>query len=264
MFRSITSKFLLGLALLLPSASWGAAVTFDSSFSSHDASAVSGGPLIFKPSTGNNTTSAGVAANSNRCLIGVVGFNAVQASMGTVTVTWDVGGTAQNLTQIAAVNTGTFGSIYIFGLKNPTAGDLSYTVTWTGGNTVDVSLGGISLYNCDQTTGWNNAGSDTGTGTNAASAVTTTSGDMAIVAHVNQNATSTTINAGSSAYIETSLNGNYAAGYQASSSTTSNVSWTLGSSVAWANAKINVCQSTGCGGGGSTPASRMPLLGVGP
>lgn len=249
------------MALLLPSLSW-AAVTFDVSFSGRDAANVS--PLFFKPTTANNTTAAGITANSNRCLIGIVGFNAVQALMGTVTVTWDALGTPQTMTQITAVNTGTFGSVYIFGLKNPTAGDLQYKVEWTGGNTVDASLGGISLYNCDQTTGWNNSGSDTGTGTSAASAVTTNSGDMVVVGHIDQNATSITINAGTGAYTETAMNGNYAGGYQASSSTTSNVSWTLGSSVAWANVKVNVCQSSGCGGGGGGSTFRtLTLMGVG-
>ena len=259
----MTSKFLLLMAILLPSLSWGAAVSFDMSFSGRDPG-ITSGAIKFKPSTANNTTGTAITANSNRCLIGVVGFTAVQATMGAVTVTWDADGTPQNLTQIAAVNTGTFGSVYVFGLKNPTAGDLSYTVTWTGGNTVDVSLGGISLYNCDQTTGWNNSGSDTGTGTSAASAVTTTSGDLVVVGHIDQNASTITINAGTGAYTETNMNGNYGAGYQASSSTTSNVSWTLGSSVAWANVKVNVCQSTGCGGGGGgSTAKTLTLLGVG-
>jgi len=264
MIRSMTSKVLLLIALLLPSTSWGAAVAVDVAWAGHAANSVSGG-LTFKPSAANTQSAAlGIGSNSNRCLIGVAGFNAVQSTMGTVTVTWDVTGTPQTMTQIAAVDTGTFGSIYIFGLKNPTSGNLDYSVSWTGGNTVDASLGGISLYNCDQTTGWNNSGSDTGTGTNAASSVTTTSGDMAVVGHINQNATTTTINAGTSAYTETNMNGNYAAGYQASSGSSANVSWTLGTSVAWANAKVNVCQSTGCGGGGGgSTAKTLTLMGVG-
>ena len=237
------------------------AVTLDTVFAGHDAAVTSGGALHFKPSTANTTTSAGVAANSNRILIGIVGFNAVQSAMGTVTCTWDYTNTPQNMTQIVAVDTGTFGSIYIFGLKNPTAGDLDYTATWTGGNTVDASLGAISLYNCDQTTGWNNSGSDTGTSTSPSSTVTTSNGDFAIVAHVDQNATSVTINAGTSAYIELNLNGNYAGGYQASSSSSSTVSWTLGSSVAWANAKVNVIQFGG-GGGRTTKNTRGFPLGM--
>lgn len=235
------------------------AVAFDTSFSGRDPG-ITSGLIKFKPSTANNTTGSPISATANRVMIGIVGFTAVQASMGTVTVTWDVDGTPQALTQIVAVNTGAFGSIYLFGLKSPTSGDLNYTVTWTGGNTVDVSLGAIVFSGCDQTTGWNNASSDTGTGTSAASAVTTTSGDAAVAGHINQNATSTTINAGTSAYTETNMNGNYAGAYALAAGASTNISWTLGSSVAWANAKVNVIQLGGGGGGGAKKRMLAGLL----
>ena len=265
MSRSITSRAVLLLGILLPSISWGAAVTFDASWSARATAATSGGAFSFTPSNSNNTSNAtGVGSNSDRCLIAVMGVTAPQATMGTVTITWDAGGTNQTMTQIAAVDTGAFGAVYIFGLKSPATGNLHYVPTWTGGNTVDVSVGMISLYNCDQTTAWNNTGNDTGTGTSAASSVTSQSGDLVVVGHINQNATTTTINAGTGAYTETNMNGNYAAGYQASSGSSANVSWTLGTSVAWANAKINVCQSTGCGGGaGGSTSQTLMLMGVG-
>ena len=220
------------------------AVTFDSAFAVRDQNITSNGALAFRPSTCNTQTGT-VTANSNRLLIGIVGFNAPQATMGTVAMIWDYTATNQSMTPIIGVDVGTFGSIYLFGLKNPVAGDPVFTATWTGGNTVDVSMAGISLYNCDQTTSWNNSGTDTGTGTNPSSTVTTSSGDMAVVAHIDQNASSIVINLGSSGYIETNINGNYAGGYLASISASSTISWTLGSSVAWAHAKVNVLQVGG-------------------
>ena len=223
------------------------AVAFDSSFENyfpgHGFS-----PASFGSDVGN-AQAGSVGANSNRALFAIVGVNATKATMGTVTATWDPAGTNQSMTLIDSVDVGTFGSVYLFGLKNPTSGSLDLSVAWTFSSAVDIAVGAISVYNVDQTTPWNNGGNNTGTGTSAASTVTSSSGDMAIAGHYNENATSTTINTGTSAWVEPNMNGNTAAGYNASAGASTNIAWTLGSSVNWANVKANAVQVGGGGGG---------------
>jgi len=260
MFRSITSKFLLIIALLLPSVSWGA-VAFDSTFETYDLAASS--PVSFASNAGNVTGSVG--ANSNRALFGCVAFNATIATVGTVSMNWDATGSNQAMTAITSVDIpGGGGSLFLFGLKNPASGILTLQASWSGGGAHDLAVGVVSLYNVEQTTAaWNNAGTDTGTSTSPGSTVTTTLGDMAVVCHINRNATTTTINVGTSDWIEGHVDNNSAQAHSAASGSSTPISWTLSNSVAWANVKTNAVQVGGGGGGGGT-ASRLTLMGIGP
>ena len=211
------------------------AVTFDAAFEEHSAAQTS--PFSFTSGSASNPGSVG--ANSNRILIAMAGFSS-PGSVSAPAMTWD----GVSMTQIGTQSSGSVGEIYVFGLIGPATGSKVLAVSWTGTAT-DVSLGAVSVFNADQSTGWQNTGSDTATGTSASSTVTSANGNMAVVGHTNANASSTTINTGTSAYVETALNGNYALGYSASSGASTVVAWTLGSSVEWHNFKLDVIAASG-------------------
>lgn len=209
------------------------AATFDSKFQHRAAGTAS--PFAFVSNAG--TVTGTVGSNSNRVLIGVVSFHSNAAAQGTVTMTWD----GVSMTQIGSIaETAGQNIVYVFGLIAPATGNKTLSCGWTGGVSVDTSLGAVSIYNADQTTGWQNTGSDTGTGLSASSTVTTASGNLVVVGHTNNDASSTTTTLGTNAWIETTLSGNHAASYLAAVAGTAVVSWTLGSSVAWANYKVDV------------------------
>ena len=230
------------------------AVTFDSQFEKGATGQAS--PFAYASNAG--TVTGTVGANSNRVLIGYIGFRGLSSSG--VGMTWD--GVAMSAIASASL-TGLAGAydIYLFGLIAPNTGNLTLSATWSGGSASPVVLGAISVYNADQSTGWQNGGSDTATGTSASSAVTSANGNMAIVGHLNDNASSTTINTGTSAFTETAFNGNYAMGYSASSGASTTIAWTLGSSVVWGNVKVDVIAAAA---GGASPSSQalLTMLGV--
>jgi hypothetical protein len=231
------------------------AVTFDAKFEKGASGQAS--PFSFVSNAG--TVTGTVGANSNRILIGYIAFRGLSSSA--VAMTWN----GVSMTAISGASSlGLAGAydIYLFGLINPDTGAQTLSASWTGGSASPVVLGAISVYNADQTTGWQNGGSDTATGTSASSTVTSANGNMAIVGHVNDNASSTTINTGTSAFTDTAFNGNYAMGYNASSGASTTVAWTLGSSVAWANVKVDVIAFSGGGGSASPSTASLTLLGV--
>jgi hypothetical protein len=215
----------------------GPAVAFDSKFEKGANSQAS--PFSFVSNAG--TVTGTVGNNANRVLIGYVAFRTLVTEPSAVAMTWN----SVSMTQIGSkVNFG--GSpyaIWVFGLIAPATGAQTISTSWTGGNVDSVALGAVSLYNGDQTTGWQNSGSDTGTSTAPSSSVTTANGNAVVVCHGNDNASSTVINQGTSAWIEGALNGNYAMAYKLSTTTPETVSWTLGSSVAWGNFKVDVIKA---------------------
>lgn len=217
------------------------AVTFDTRF---EKGANQASPFSFVSNAGTVTGSVG--ANSNRVLIGFLALRGIAAS--TATMTWN----SVAMTQIGAVFNDGNTDMYLFGLIAPATGAQTLASTWTGGSGSPVVMGAVSLYNADQTTGWQNNGSDTATGTNASSAVTSASGNMVVVGHANNNASSfdaTDLTAGTSAWVDSAFDGNYAMAYRASSGVSTTVTWTLESSVIWANLKVDVIAA---GGGAET------------
>lgn len=232
----------------MPSAS------FDSHFQKGFNSATS--PSAFVSNAG---TVPGTLGGTNRVLIAYAGFDTTAAALGTVAATW--AGAAMTLINSIAAPAGTY-ILYQFGLIAPTVGNQTLSVTWTLSVSPALSLSGVCIESADQSTGWANAGTDTGTGTSASSAVTTTSGDFALVGHLNDNATGTTIATGTTDFIETSLNGNYAGARNAAVGASTTVAWTLASSVAWANAKVSVLQLAGGGGGRTALNTRSSPLGT--
>lgn len=210
------------------------AVAFDSHFEKGQGSGAS--PFSFVSNAGTVT---GTVGGLNRVLIGVAGFSDTAANLGTVTMTW----AGVSMTPIVSVAAPAGGfTVYQFGLIAPATGNQTLSVAWTGASSPAVALGAVNSTGADQSVGWANGSSDTGTGLSASSAVTTTSGDMAIVGHTNNNATSTVIATGTSDWIETAFTGNYAMARNPAVGPSTTVAWTLGSSVAWANVKVDVLQ----------------------
>jgi hypothetical protein len=213
--------------LVAAAAGGGSPVAFDSKFEKGSTTQTT--PFSFVSNAG--TVTGTVGNNTNRCLIGHVVFRSLSPTG--VGMSWN----GTNMTAIT--NQG--GTNFLFGLLNPDTGNLTLTVTWTGGAAPVIVAGGLSFYHVNQTTGWQNAGTDIGTGTSASSTVTTATDNMVAVGHLNNNASSTTIVAPSTSdWVEGALDGNYAAGHRASTNTSMVVSWTLGNSQQWSNVKVDL------------------------
>lgn len=218
--------------LNVTAAAGGPAVAFDSSQGRFEKGASSqASPFSFVSNAGS--TSGTVGSNSNRALFAIVAFRSTGYTV--TAVTWN--GVA--MTQIGSKLAAGGGEINLFGLINPATGNQTLSATWTGGSAT-VTLGAVSLYNVNQTTAWQNNGTDTGTGTSASSTVTSANGNAVVVGHLNDNATTTGITTGNSNWIETALDGNYAQAYNLSTTGSTVVAWTLGTSVAWGNIKCDV------------------------
>lgn len=215
-------------------AAGGADVAKDSQFELGASSQAS--PMAFASNAGTVTGTV-TGANPNRFLLAYVGFFATGFTI--TAMTWNG---VSMLPIIGTKITGGGGELHCFGLIAPAGGNNTLSATWTGGSNT-VCMGAISLYNVNQTTATQNNSSDTGTGTSASSTVTSASGNCAIIAHMNNNATTTTIAAGTEAWIETALNGNYALAYRISTTTSTVLTYTLGSSVTWANFKVDVIKA---------------------
>lgn len=209
----------------------GAAVAFDSRFYSGNTSQASGFNYLSSAPTVNGT----VGNNANRLLVASATF--AQTGISAVGVTW--GGTPMN-----AVGNLTAGGrmTFVFQLIAPATGAQTIACTWTGGSST-IALGAVSYYNVNQSTPVQNNGSDTGTGSPASSDVTSANGNAVFVTHINNNGASTATSAGTQAWIETGFDGNYAAAYRLSTTTTTNCSFTFTGAVAWGNYKVDVVKA---------------------
>jgi len=230
------------------------AVTFDSTFEK-GINSVGASPFSFVSNAGTVTGSVG--ANSNRILIVALCLAREATFWGNKTMKATKGGSLSAMTHIVSTDyaSGTLRSVCLFGMIAPDTGNITLEFSWDSGNSAQtVYMGAISLYNCDQATGWRNNGSDTGT-TNSpqpSSIVTTSNGNIAVVAHGDNNASSITLNAGTQAWKDTSFNTNSAMGYMASTGATATIGWDIGSSVAWGQVKVDVMAS------GATAAQLVP------
>lgn len=117
---------------------------------------------------------------------------AQDAGANSTSVVWDFGGVAQALTRKGTVTTGSCRA-EIWGVANPApSGSKSIQVAWSGAH--DGCFASASYSGVDQVTPYNAASPQTNTaasGTSIALAVTTTSGEMAITAMVQDYAGST-------------------------------------------------------------------------
>lgn len=107
---------------------------------------VSTTPLVY---TGL-TISSGL---KNSALLAIIQSSSQDATgLGTVTATWDNGGTNQLMTQIiAAVNPTSFDGARFFGLLNPTPGNKTLNIAYTSSTPVGICICAVSLQNVIQT-----------------------------------------------------------------------------------------------------------------
>jgi hypothetical protein len=265
MMLRLLMLLMLLVSLLTAVPSWAAAVTYDSKFEKNFNSASS--PSSFVSNAG--TVSGSVGNNANRVLIVAVCLSREASFWGNMTMKATKGGSLTAMTLIQATDYALgLRSVRLYGLAAPDTGNITLEFSWDSGQSgITVYVGAISVYNADQVTGWTNSGADTGaagTGTDADSTVTTTAGNMVIVAHGNDNASSTVVDeAGghdsriANAWLDTCCNTNAGQAYFASDDSSALMGWNLGSAVAWANVKTDVIAA-------SAGAGRLLLMGVGP
>jgi hypothetical protein len=226
------------------------AVAFDTKFEKGGASQAS--PFSFVSNAG--TVAGSIGANSNRVLIVVVQF---ATSVPSVTaVTWNsVSMSLIANTTITQPGAGTK-TTRLYGLIAPATGAQTIAVTWTGGAETIV-VGGVSLYDADQSTGWQNGTTATGTDTAATITVTSANGNLVVGARSDQNATTATIANGTQDWDERNFDGNYGGVHRASTTGSTVMGWTLGTSVDWGMAGVDVIAAAG---GGSASASVSPSI----
>lgn len=230
-------RALILLLLLLPAPSF-ASVTFDNSGSARTASGTSG------------SFSFAVAANANRCMIGMISdpTNAISAAA----MTWDSGGTNQSLTLITNNGGGSSGAVWLFKLIAPTSGTKTMSVSWTGSTALDIAAAVFD--GADQST-CINATDTTGTNTAPPATLTVTSTSTGATLCAISNITSiSAITGGTTIYLDSGVG---AAGYILGG--TSNVhSWTATGATQLTGIHILAAAA-----GGGTSHTLM-LLGVGP
>jgi hypothetical protein len=242
--RRVVLLLLCLVALARPAS---AQVTFDCEFDKGVASQAS--PFAYASNAGDHSCTP--SATSNHLLIcslcGSLGFTAPA-------MTW-AGGAMTSIVGPTSTSTGARTCV-LFGKIANSTGSQTISATWTGGS-MDAELGCAQFSNADQSTGWQNTGSDTGTGTTGSSVVTSANNNMVVAAHADNNGTSTTISAGTTDYLQTGLNGNYAQAHRLSTGASQTITWTWTGSQAWANVKVDVIVF---GGGGGTPGCKNGLL----
>lgn len=128
------------------------------------------------------------ASLSNGALIFGVGWDAKVTSPN---AHWDSAGTNQLMTLIGTVNTaGTNGTVAIFGLRNPTSGNKTFSTSWTGASLATIF--GVSFTGVDQTSDANafkNFNSATGNSTTPSVTITSATGNIIVGAFVNSDNT---------------------------------------------------------------------------
>lgn len=233
--RRASAQILRNNNMLQPlnSGGGGTPVAFDVAFEK----GASSQPSTFSFVSNAGTTSGSIAANSNRVLIAAVGFKGITSSA--VAITWNSVGMTAIGSKLTIASTY---DLYLFGLINPASGAQTILASWTGGTATSVWLGALSLYNVNQTTAWQNNGTDNNTGTTASSTVTSANNNMGVVFHLNDNATTTTWHSGSGTqgWIDTNLDGNTTMGYKASTGASVALQVDLGSSKAWGHQKVDI------------------------
>lgn len=255
-FRAVAICLLASTPLL-------AAVSNDTKFEKGTTAPAS--PFAFVSNAG--TVTGTVGSNTNRCLVGYAVFRAGTESV--VAMTW-AGNTMTSLGTALSITGSAKFDLYLFGLKGDgaggvTTGNQSLSLSWTGSASGAVILGAVSLFNCDQTTTFQNYSTNTATSTAPSVTVSSANGNMIVAGNSDDDASSGAINVGTSAWSERGFTGNYAMGYNASSGSSTTVSWTNGSSVLWGVVGVDVI-AVGGGGGGATPElskrSKLQKLGI--
>ena len=219
------------------------AVTFDDAFEAGTGAQAS--PFSF--TSGSGTVPGTVGANNNRVLIGFLGARATSVQLGTPSMTWAGAG----MTLIGQLNESVF-TLALFGLIAPTTGSQTLSASWTGAHATVTVIGGISVYEANQSTGWQNFTSTSATGTAASLTVTSANGNMVVGGRSDDNSSGETIADGTEDWNDRNFNGNYGGVHRASVSSSTVIGWTI-SSVLWGMVGVDVIAASGGGLGPVNP-----------
>lgn len=233
-------RFVLGVLLCLIFSSTAWALAFDAKF--EKGSAAQASPFSFVSDVG--TVSGSVTTNQNRCLIAQFSTDLIVTSPG---MTWN--GQAMNAIGTVVSTTPTY-QTYLFELHTDAtiaSGAQTLGATWTSVPLVAVIIGAQSYYDCDQTAGFQNFTSATGTSTAPSITVTTANGNIIAAFSAQNNGALPTIAAGTSDWIDGNFNGGYMGAHNASAATSQTITWTT-DNVAWGVAGIDVIAFSGSGG----------------
>lgn len=269
-WRSRLGLLRAGLVLLLVAAPGlsQAAVSFDAAF--QDGGTPVASPFAFLSNAPVSGVSGAIGNNPNRVLVAVFRYHGPGTNAGTVSVTWNsvamtqpnAGGGVLFINEPSSSD-----SLFVFFLINPATGANVLAATWTGTAGVGVSLGAVSVFNADQTTGVQNYTTNTGTSTSSTLTVNSASGNMVVAGQVDNDASSIGIDNTNSSppfaavtWTERDLSGNDAGAYNASTGATTTIALTLGSNKDWAMAGVDVIAAAG----GTPAVPTRSLLGVGP
>lgn len=188
-------------------------------------------PFSFVSTSG--TVPGSIGNNADRVLIIAVGLS---LAVTITALTW----AGQAMTSIGTATTAGGRSTRLYGLINPSTGAQTVSMTFTG-TAGAVAIGGVSLYNTEQTTGWRNFNSATGSSVNPTVTITTIATSMAVAGFADDNASSFTITSPSVLdWNERAFDGNYQGGHNLSTGTSTVIAGTEGTSVGWAVAGVEV------------------------
>lgn len=182
------------------------------------------------------------ASLSNGALIVGVGWDTKVTSP---TAHWDSTGTNQLMTLIGTVNTaGTNGTVAIFGLRNPTSGNKTFSTSWTTASIACIF--GISFTGVDQTSDANafkNFNSATGNSTAPSVTITSAVGNIIVGAFVNATAATDWTSVNNTTLCLTI--GDQLAMNRAAGAASVAMSGVIGSADQWAATGVNVAAATG-------------------
>jgi hypothetical protein len=205
--------------------------------------------------TSPGTVSVTVANVAGRVAIG---FLFGSGSLGTTAATF----AGNAMTKLGTATTAAGKTVTAFAIKGDASiptGSQIFSATYTLSSATQGV--GILVFNGADTagTGWQNI-TTAGPTTSTAESITISSanGNMVCACGVDDDASGRTIGNGTSAFQETAGTGNYLASWRASSGASTNLSWTLGSSVSWASIGVDVIAAAG--GAAFIAAQNRPLL----
>jgi hypothetical protein len=160
----------------------------------------------------SNTTVSGtpitVGTGTNRVLCVGLHFQGTAGLPTGISVTWDVGGTAQVMTAITGASgndtaQGSTDSVIWYGLVAPTSGTKTLTASWTGARIS--SMGAVSFTGADQTGGnttFPHGAANTVNGTTATVTVTSATNNMTVAMHAEDGGTTFSAVSPTSAFID--------------------------------------------------------------
>lgn len=262
MSRSITSKFLLALTLLLPSVSWGAVATDAFSHGQCQANVCATG------NTQLTLAHTNTASVSNIAVAVYLGCGSGQTSPTITGVTY----AGTGLTQLQTVSPVAARRGYLFGWPSgsaPTTGANNIVVTMSTSlltacdTDAMLSVIGMSVTGSDTSSQYVTSTTNSGTGTTASlSPSSNPTGSMGFSTGCAGNGVTSSTEGTIDVTDTSTLNSCGTAFGMDVAPTDASWSFTIPSD-SWLTAGL-VFAASGGGGGGGSPANRLPLLGVGP